>query len=118
MTVSVTQEFSNDGDGKTIRVVYKCKQSSPWTQFFTENNKTYNIREHNNYFTWAEFFQMMFMCGGRFLSVESLENVFTQSLFGKNLCRNQPFDRNSEGSLSAEDPRPVKDQCLQNLTAY
>ena len=58
------------------------------------------------------------MYGGRFLSVESLENVFTQSLFGKNLCRHQPFDYDSEGLLSAEDPRPVKYQCLQNLIAH
>ena len=75
---------------KTNGFVYKCKQSSPWTQFswtqfFTENNQRYNIREHKDYFTWAECFVMLFMYGGRFLSVESLENIFTQSLFGKNV---------------------------------
>ena len=64
------------------------------------------------------FFVMLFIYGGRFFSVESLENVFTQSLFGKNLCGHQPFDYDSEGSLSTEDRRPVKDQCLQNLIAH
>ena len=58
------------------------------------------------------------MYGGRFLSVESLKNVLTQSLFGKNVCRHQPVDYDSEGLLSAEDPRPVKDHCMQNLIAY
>ena len=58
------------------------------------------------------------MYGDRFLNVESLENIFTYNVLGKNLCRHQPFDYDSDGSLSGQDPRPIKDQRVQNSIAY
>ena len=63
------------------------------------NRQTYNIRDHKDYFTWAEFFVLLFVYVGRFLNIESLENIFTYSVLGKN-------------------PEPIKDQCMQNSIAY
>ena len=55
---------------------------------------------------------------GRFFSLLSLDEMFMQSLFGKNIRKHQPFDYSTDGTLSTHDPRPVKDQSIQNILAY
>ena len=55
---------------------------------------------------------------GRFFSLLSLDEIFTQSLFGKNIRKHQPFDYSTDGTLSTHDPRPVKDQSIQNILAH
>ena len=55
---------------------------------------------------------------GRFFSLLSLDEIFIQSLFGKNIRKHQPFDYSTDGTLSAVDPRLVKDQLIQNVLAH
>ena len=55
---------------------------------------------------------------GRFIGMIDLEEIFVQSLFGKNIPRHQPFDYCDDGSLSMEDPQSIKDQTIQNLLAH
>ena len=61
---------------------------------------------------------LMTMYPGRFFSLLSLDEIFTQSLFGKNIRKHQPFDYLTDGTLSTDDPRPVKDQSIQNILAH
>ena len=55
---------------------------------------------------------------GRFFSMIPLEEIFTQSVLGKNIRKHQLFDYSSDTTLSVEDPRPVRDQSLQNALAH
>ena len=64
--------------------VYELKQTSPWTQYYTENNQTCTIRQHTDYFAWGELISLTMMYLGRFLSILSLDDIFAQSLFGRN----------------------------------
>ena len=69
-----------------IGFVYKIKQARPWTQFFTDNNQTYNIKNHCDCFTWGELITLLSMyLGGRRFSLLTLDEIFAQSLFGKNI---------------------------------
>ena len=36
----------------------------------------------------------------------------------KNIRKHQPFDYSTDGTLSTHDPRPVKDQSIQNILAH
>ena len=56
--------------------VYELKQTSPWTQYYTENNQMYTIRQHTDYFAWGELMSLTMMCLGRFLSILSLDEIF------------------------------------------
>ena len=47
-----------------------------------------------------------------------LDEIFSQSLFGKNLRKHQPFDYSEDLSLSTDDPRPIKEQAIQNVIAH
>ena len=98
--------------------VYELKQTSPWTQYYTENNQTYTIRQHTDYFAWGELMSLTMMCLGRFLSILSLNEIFAQSLFGHNLRRHQPFDYCEDSTLANDDPRDVKDLSIQNVLAH
>ena len=55
---------------------------------------------------------------GKFFSFLSLDEIFTQSLFRKNIRKHQPLDYSTDTTLSADDPRPVKDQLIQNILAH
>ena len=55
---------------------------------------------------------------GRFINMIDLNEIFTQSLFGKNIRRHQPFDYCDDGTLSTEDPRPIKDQSPHYLLVH
>ena len=80
--MTALQEFGHDG--QTIGFVYKMKQTTPWIQYFTDNNQTFNIKNHCDYFTWGELVTLLMMyLGGRFSSLLSLDEIFVQSLFGK-----------------------------------
>ena len=115
--ITALQEYNRDG--KTIGFVYKLKQSSIWTQYHTDNNQTYSIKNHNDFFKWGEMFTLsVTYVGTRFLSILSLDEISIQSLFGKNIRRYQPFDYSSDLSLSSDDPRPVKEQPIQNIIAH
>ena len=59
---------------------------------------------------------MMYL--GRFLSILSLDEIFAQSLFGRNLRRHQPFNYCEDSTLANDDPRDVKDQSIQNVLAH
>ena len=61
---------------------------------------------------------LMTMYLGRFFTLLSLDEIFTQSLFGKNLRKHQPFDYSTDTTLSTDDPRAVKDQSIQNVPAH
>ena len=98
--------------------MYKLKQNSPWTQYFTENNQTYTIKQHTDYFTWGEMMGLTLMYLGRFFSILPLDEIFTQSIFGRNIRKHQPFDYSPDTTLSVEDPRPIKDQSVQNVIAH
>ena len=98
--------------------VYKLKQNSPWTQYFTESNQTYMIKNHCDYFIWGELMTLTLMYLGRFFSLLSLDEIFTQSLSGKNIRKHQPFDYSSDSTLSIDDPRPVKEWSIQNVLAH
>ena len=47
-----------------------------------------------------------------------LNEIFTQSLVGKNIRHHQPLDYCDDGTLSTEDQRSIRDQSLQNLLAH
>ena len=82
--MTAVQEFGHDG--QTIGFVYKMKQTTPWTQYFTDNNQTFAIKNHCDYFTWGELVTLLMMyLGGRFFSFLSLDEIFVQSLFGKSI---------------------------------
>ena len=98
--------------------VYELKQMSPWTQYCAENNQTYTIRQHKDYFVWGELMSLTIMYLGHFLSILSLDEKFAQSLFGRNVCRHQPFDYCEDSTLAHNDPRDVKDQSIQNVLAH
>ena len=51
--MTALQEFGHDG--QRIGFVYKMKQTTPWTQYFTDNNQTFNIKNHCDYFTWGNW---------------------------------------------------------------
>ena len=55
--ITALQEFGPDG--QTIGFVYKMQQSTPWTQYFTHNNQTFNVKNHCDYFTWGELVTLM-----------------------------------------------------------
>ena len=55
---------------------------------------------------------------GRFFSLLSLDEIFTQRLFGKNIRKHQPFDYSTDTTLSIDEPRPVKEQSTQNVLAH
>ena len=115
--ITALQEFGHDG--KMIEFVYKMKQTTPWTQFFTANNQTFNIKNHCDYFTWGEMITLLLMyLGGRFFSLLTLEEIFAQCLFGKNIQKHQWFDYSDDLMLSTDDPRPIKEQAVQNVIAH
>ena len=62
------------------------KQTSPWTQYYTENSEMYTIRQHTVYFAWGELMSLTIMYLGprlgRLLSILSSDKIFAQSLFG------------------------------------
>ena len=91
LLITGLQEFASDGQ-TTIGFVYKLKQNSPWTQYFTENNQLYTIKQHTDYFTWGEMMGLTLMYLGRFFSILPLDKAFTQSVFGRNIRTHQPFD--------------------------
>ena len=64
--VTGIQEFNKDG--KPMGFVYELKQTSPWTQYYTENNQMYTIRQHTDYFAWGELMSLTMMYLGHFLS--------------------------------------------------
>ena len=78
----------------------------------------YTIRQDTDYFAWGELMSLTMMCLGRFLSILSLDEIFAQSLFGRNLRRHQPFDYCEDSTLANDDPRDVKDQSVQNVSAH
>ena len=98
--------------------MYKLKQNSPWTQYFTENNQTYTIKQHMDSFTWGEMMGLALMYLGRFFSILPLDEIFKQSIFSRNIRKHQPFDYSPDTTLSVEDPRPIKDQSVQNVIAH
>ena len=55
---------------------------------------------------------------GKFFSILPLDEIFTQSIFGRNIRKHQPFDYSPNTTLSVEDPRPIKDQSVQNVIAH
>ena len=64
-------------------------------------------------------FTLLIMCvGTRFLTLVPLDELLLQSLFGKNIRRHQPFDYDRDLTLSTDDPRPVKEQAIQNVLAH
>ena len=48
----------------------------------------------------------------------SLDEIFVQSLFGKNIRKHLPFDYSDDLSLSTDDPRPIKEQTVWNVIAH
>ena len=64
-------------------------------------------------------FTLLIMCvGTRFLTLVPLDELLLQSLFGKNIRRHQPFDYDHDLTLPTDDPRPVKEQTIQNVLAH
>ena len=95
------------------------KQTTSWTRYFTDNNQTFNTKNHCDYFTWGELVTLLMMyLGGRFFSLLSLDEIFVQSLFGKNIRKHQPFDYSADLSLSTHGPRPIREQAVQNVIAH
>ena len=64
-------------------------------------------------------FALLIMCvGTMFLTLVLLDELLLQSLFGKNIRRHQPFNYDRDLTLSTDDPRPVKEQAIQNMLAH
>ena len=64
-------------------------------------------------------FTLLIMCvGTRFLTLVPLDELLLHSLFGKNIRRHQPFDYDRDLTLSTDDPRPVKEQAIQDVLAH
>ena len=55
---------------------------------------------------------------GRLFSILLLDEIFTQSVFGRNIRKHQPFDYSPDTTLSVEDPRLIKGQLVQNMIAH
>ena len=111
------QEFNKEE--KTILFIYKLKQNSLWTEYFCEENQTYTITNHSDFFGWGELFTLLFMYVGTcFLGLLSLDELLLQSVFGKNICRHQPFHYDESFNLSIDDPRTVKDQSTQKVLSH
>ena len=76
--MTALQEFWHDG--KMIGFVYEMKQITPWTHYFTDNNQnnqTFNIKNHCDYFMWGELVMLLMMyLGGHFFSLLSLDKIF------------------------------------------
>ena len=116
-TISVMQEFNKEG--KALGFIFKLKQNSIWSQYFCDDNQTYSIKSHSDFFRWGEMLILLFMyVGTRFLLIISLDELMLQSILGKNIHRHQPFDYDDALALSMNDPRPVKEQAIQNVLAY
>ena len=82
--VSSIQEFNREG--KTIGFIYKLKQNSLWTEYFCDENQTYTIKNHSDFFGWGEMFTLLFMyVGTHFLGLLSLDELLLQSVLGKNI---------------------------------
>ena len=115
--ISVMQEFNREG--QTLGFIYKLKQNSIWTQYFYDDNQTYLIKNHSDFFTWGEMFTLLVMCvGTRFLALTPLDKLLLQSVLGKNIRVHQPFDYDKAVTLSINDPRPIKEQATQNVLAH
>ena len=100
------QEFNKEG--KMLGFIDKLKQNSIWTEYFCEDNQTYSIKSHSDFFGWGELFALLFMYAGtRFLSLINVDELLLQSVSGKNLRRHQLFDYDESFNLSIDDPRPV-----------
>ena len=85
------QEFNKDG--KTLGFIYKLKLNALWTEYFSDNNQTYSIKSHSDYFSWGDLFTLLFIyTGTRFLALISLDELLLQSVLGKNIRRHQLFD--------------------------
>ena len=54
---------------------------------------------------------MMYL--GHFFSSLSLDEIFAQSVFGRNIRGHQPFDYCEDSTLANNDPRDVKDRSVQ-----
>ena len=52
------------------------------------------------------------------MSIIPLDEILLQSILGKNIRWHQPFDYDESTTLSVNDPRPVKDQAVQNVLAH
>ena len=97
------QEFNKDG--QTLGFIYKLKQNSIWTEYYCDDNQTYSIKNHSDFFAWGELFTLLVMyIGIRFLSIVPLDEILLQSILGKNLRRHQPFDYDESIMLSINDP--------------
>ena len=68
------QEFNKDG--KTLGFIYKLKQNALWTEYFSDNDQTYSIKSHSDYFFWGDLFTLLFIyTGTRFLALLSLDEL-------------------------------------------
>ena len=111
------QEFNKDR--QTLGFIYKLKQNSIWTEYYCDDNQTYSIKNHSDFFTWGKLFTLLVMyVGTRFLSIVPLDEILFESILGKNVRRHQPFDYDKSTTLSVNDPIPVKDQAVQNVLAH
>ena len=111
------QEFNKDG--KTLSFIYKLKQNAFWTEYFSDNNQTYSIKSHSDYFSWGDLFTLLFIyTGTRFLALISLDELLLQSVLGKNIRRHQPTDYDESFNLSVSDPRSIIDQSVQNVLSH
>ena len=82
--ISAMQEFNKEE--KTIGFIYKLKQNSLWTEYFCEENQTYTIKNHCDFFGWGELFTLLFMYVGTIcLGLLSLDELLLQSVSGKNI---------------------------------